>query len=79
MIDWGIFKTSSPEEQELLERFASRLNNPMKMFRIEYYQYNAKTDIYELHQTVVSAKLLAELIIDNAYNKEFMFREVKEL
>ena len=79
MIDWGIFKTSSPEEQELLERFASRLNNPMKMFRIEYYQYNAKTDIYELHQTVASAKLLAELIIDNAYNKEFMFREVKEL
>ena len=79
MISYGIFKTSTPEEQEMLERFASRLENPMKLFRIEYYQYNAKTDIYELHQFVISAKQLAELVIDNAYNKEFMFREVKEL
>lgn len=79
MIDYGIFKTSTPEEQELIEHFAARLNNPMKLFRIEFYQYNPKTDIYELHQSVIDAKKLAELVIDNVYNKEFMFREVKEL
>lgn len=79
MISYGIFKTSTPEEQEFIERMAARINNPMKLFRIEYYQYNKQTDIFELHQSVINAKQLAELVIDNAYNKEFMFREVKEL
>lgn len=52
---------------------------PMKNFRIEYYLYNEETEIYELHADVIDAKQLAQAIIDNAYNKRFMFREVKEL
>ena len=51
----------------------------MKLYRMEYYLYNPKTDIYELHQATVDAKQLAECVIDNAYNNKFKFREVKEL
>ena len=54
-------------------------HSPMKNFHIEYYLYNEETEIYELHADVIDAKQLAQAIIDNAYNKKFMFREVKEL
>lgn len=51
----------------------------MKKFRVEYYIYNKRTEIYELHVKVVDSKELAEFIIEHAYDNEVMIREVKEL
>ena len=81
MIEAGIFKTiSTPEEQAAHDSITAKLNRPpMKLYRMEYYLYNPKTDIFELHQATVNAKQLAECVIDNAFNKNFKFREVKEL
>ena len=81
MIEAGIFKTiSTPEEQAAHDSITAKINRPhMKLYRMEYYLYNPKTEIFELHQAVLDAKALAECVIENAFNDKFRFREVKEL
>lgn len=73
------FKPMTLEDKYFNDQIIRKINNPMKLFRMEFYKLNKKTDIMELHSRVLDAKGLAEFIIMIAYDKEYMIREVKEL
>lgn len=75
----SLFKPMTLEDKYFLDQITRKINNPMKLFRMEFYQYNKTTEIMELHSRVLDAKGLAEFIINTAYDKEYMIREVKEL
>lgn len=75
----GLFKPMTLEDKYFLDQITNRINNPMKLFRMTFYQKNKDTEVHELKFRVLDAKGLAEFIIMNAYNKDVMVKEVKEL
>lgn len=74
-----LFKPMTLEDQAFNKKITDKINNPMKLFRMEYYHYNPRTEIYELHSIIVDAKQFAEFIIETAFSKDYKIREVKEL
>ena len=77
--DIGLFKPMTLEDKFFLDKITDRINHHMKLFRMEWHQYNHDTEVYELRYRVVDAKGLAEFIIENAYNHEVHIKVVKEL
>ena len=75
----NLFKPMTLEDKYFNDQITKKINNPMKLFRMEFYKLNKTTEIMELHSRVLDAKGLAEFIIMTAYDKEYMIREVKEL
>lgn len=75
----GIFKPMTIEDEAFIKKITDKINNPMKLFRMEYYHYNPRTEIYELHSVLIDAKQFAEFIIETALSKDYRVREVKEL
>ena len=74
-----LFKPMTLEDKYFLDQITHRINNPMKLFRMTFYQKNKDTEVHELKFRVLDAKGLAEFIIMNAYNQDVMVKEVKEL
>ena len=74
-----LFKPMTLEDKYFNDQITFKINNPMKMFRIEFYKFNKTTGTMQWHSRVLDAKGLAEFIIMTAYDKEYMIREVKEL
>ena len=75
----NLFKPMTLEDKYFNDQITFKINNPMKLFRMEFYKLNKTTEIMELHSRVLDAKGLAEFIIMTAYDKEYMIKEVKEL
>ena len=74
-----LFKPMTLEDQAAMQKITDRINNPMKQYCMEYYHYNPRTDIYELHSILLDSKQFAEFIIETAFSKDYRVREVKEL
>lgn len=52
----------------------------MKSFEVKYYKYDPVNDLWRYNYNLnISAKELAEFIIDNAFAKDIKIIEVKEI
>ena len=52
----------------------------MKSFELKYYKHDPVNDLWRYHNSLnITAKELAEFIIDNAFAKDIKIIEVKEI
>lgn len=75
----SLFKPMTLEDKYFLDQITRKINNPMKLFHVEWTHFNVSTQHHELHNATMDAKDFAEFIINTAFDKNFFIRQVKEI